>query len=155
MENPLDRALIERIERCYQKLSGALLPCPDATPDRVKWLHEDAPYSLLAHGNAPDPFFIYANRCALRCFRYTREEFLRLPSRLSAASPDRQKRQRMLERLTTEGIVFGYSGLRITRLGESFNIYDGIVWQLTDDDGVSWGQGALFWLSPRTTGHVI
>lgn len=149
MNNLQDRALIERIAHCYQQLNGAPLPGPATVSDRAYWLHQEAPYSLLAHDGTADPRFIYANQCALSCFKYSRAEFLQLPSRLSAASPDRQERQRMLDRLAAEGIVHGYSGVRITRQGEPFHIYNGAIWQLTDDKGERWGQGALFWLSPQ------
>ncbi|QCT21675.1 MEKHLA domain-containing protein [Jejubacter calystegiae] len=143
-----DRALIERIGQCYQKLSGKPLPGPDNVADRAWWLHDKAPYSLLAHDGGDDPHFIYANECALRCFKYSREEMLRLPSRLSAAGSEQQERQQMLDGLTNSGIVSGYSGVRTTRQGESFKIYNGVIWQLKNEDGVLWGQGALFWLSP-------
>lgn len=144
-----DRALIERIAECYQHLAGAPLPCPENVSDIARWLDESAPYSLLAHGKSADPCFIYANQSALECFKYSREEILQLPSRLSAATPDQQERQNMLMRLNTEGIVLGYTGTRITRDGEAFNIYQGVIWQLTDRQGMLLGQAALFWLFPE------
>lgn len=144
-----DRTLIERIAACYQHLAGVPLPQPENVGDLARWIDESAPYSLLAHGKSADPCFIYANQSALRSFKYSREEILLLPSRLSAATPERQERQNMLTRLNTEGIVFGYSGIRITREGEAFNIYRGVIWQLTDRQGMSLGQAALFWRSPE------
>lgn len=144
-----DRALIERIADCYQDLAGVPLPRPEKVTDIAQWLHDSAPYSLLAHNNSADPCFIYANQSALACFKYSREEILQLPSRLSAATPDQQERRHMLMRLGSEGIVSGYSGIRITRQGEPFNIYQGVIWQLTDEKGAFWGQAALFWLTPE------
>lgn len=155
MNNFSERELIGRIALCYQKLSGEPLPGLGTVADRIRWLHHEAPYSLLAHNGGADPHFIYANECALKCFKYSREEILRLPSRLSAASPDQQERQRMLESLTTKGIVHGYSGMRITSQGESFRIYNGVIWQLNDDDGCSWGQAALFWPSPQESQRIL
>lgn len=143
----VDRLMIERIAWCYENLAGAPLPCIEKADDWVRWLDKSAPYSLLAHSNAADPHFIYANHFAQKCFGYTREEFLLLPSRKSAASPDREARQKMLSRLNTEGIVKGYSGERITHSGARFTIFDGVIWQLTDEKGMNWGQGALFWLT--------
>ncbi|MCS3429941.1 MEKHLA domain-containing protein [Klebsiella sp. BIGb0407] len=144
-----DRALIERIADCYLQRAGVPLPSPENVSDLASWLDDSAPYSLLAHDSSADPRFIYANQSALKCFKYSREEMLQLPSRLSAATPDQQERQSMLMRLKTEGIVFGYSGVRITRQGEAFNIYQGVIWQLTDKEGKSLGQAALFWLTPE------
>jgi hypothetical protein len=151
MDNFSDRTLIERIDRCYQQLSGKPLPSPAGIAKRLWWLHQEAPYSLVAHGKGPDPHFIYANEYALRCFKYSREAFLQLPSRLSAASVDRPERQRMLNSLAANGIVSGYSGTRLTCQGEPFTIYDGVLWQLKDNEGLIWGQAALFWLSPEAS----
>ena len=44
----------------------------------------DAPAALLMHGNEADPVFCYANRTAQRLWGLTWNEFMRLPSRLSA-----------------------------------------------------------------------
>lgn len=143
-----DKALIERINFCYKEISGKTLPCPKTITDENWWLHHAAPFSLLAHSWGADPQFIYANECALKCFKYSREEILRLPSRLSAASPEQQERQQVLSKLESKGIVRGYSGMRITSQGELFRIYNGVIWQLKNNDGTFWGQGAIFWLSP-------
>ncbi|MBW7983496.1 MEKHLA domain-containing protein [Enterobacillus tribolii] len=140
-----DKALIEHIDLCYHQLSGEPLPSPKSITGRAWWLHQEAPYAILAHGVGPDPHFIYANQCALACFKYSREEMMGLPSRLSAANTEQQERQRMLDTLATKGIVHGYSGIRITSRGESFRIYNGVIWQLQNDDKSLWGQGALFW----------
>ncbi len=44
----------------------------------------DAPAALLMHGNEADPVFCYANRTAQGLWGLTWDEFIRLPSRLSA-----------------------------------------------------------------------
>ncbi|MGC6388902.1 MEKHLA domain-containing protein [Ewingella sp. S1.OA.A_B6] len=46
--------------------------------------------------------------------------------------------------LSTEVIVRGYSGIRINSQGGPLRIYNGIIWQLKDDEGTFWGQRALF-----------
>ena len=155
MHDFLDRPLIERIEICYKMMSGRPLPGPDRITDREWWLHYTAPYSILAHNGGADPHFIYANEFALRCFKYSREEMLSLPSRLSAAAPDQQERQKMLSGLASKGIVHGYSGVRVTRQGASFSIHNGVIWQLKNDDGTLWGQAAFFWLSPEESEQFL
>lgn len=140
-----ERALIERIEASYQKITGQPLPSPQQYSDRIWWLHHEAPYSILAHAGGPDPVFIYANQCALQCFQYSREQILQLPSRLSAATLDQQARQVILDSLAIKGIVQGYTGMRVNSKGEFFPIYDCEIWQLKDDADVLWGQAALFW----------
>ncbi|WP_447873019.1 MEKHLA domain-containing protein [Serratia fonticola] len=148
-----DSALIHCIDLAYQKLSGKHLPSPKNLTDRSWWLHHEAPYCILAHNNDNDPHFIYANQCALKCFEYPREEILQLPSRLSAATSEQLERQQLLNALANKGIIHDYSGVRITREGKTFNIYNGVIWQLKNDDEESWGQAALFWLSPNVIEH--
>lgn len=140
-----DLSLIVQIDNCFYALNGAPLPCPAGIPDRYRWLHENAPYSLLAHHAGADPHFIYANRHALYCFQYTPDEMLSLPSRLSAAEKDRPERERFLQRVIAVGIVYHYTGLRVDKYGNAFAIHDGILWQLKHPDGTVWGQAALFW----------
>lgn len=139
-------SIVGKLDDNFRALSGRPLPSPLGVPDRQVWLDRDAPYSLLAHNTKEeDPHFIYANQRALDCFKYTMEEILTLPSRLSAAEGDRAERQRLLNDVKRDGIAYDYSGPRIDRNGKSFMIYDGVVWQLKHDDGTIWGQAALFW----------
>jgi len=138
-------SLLKQIDESFAKLNGSVLPCPDNINDRYKWLDEAAPYSILAHNADKDPHFIYANQYALTCFKYTEEEMLALPSRLSAGEQDREERQKLLDTVTKKGIAYNYEGPRVDKNGNTFNIYDGIVWQLRFDDGTIWGQGAIFW----------
>ncbi|SEI56471.1 MEKHLA domain-containing protein [Dyadobacter sp. SG02] len=147
-------ALIRQINESFHRLSGQPLYAPGAAapgaaareaPDVHQWLHEEAPYAILAHNTDADPRFIYANAQALASFKYSQEEILAVPSRLSASQQDRPERQRMLEIVLRDGIVYNYSGPRVDKYGNSFMIYDGIVWQLRDADGQVFGQAALFW----------
>lgn len=43
-----------------------------------------APFAVMSHGLEVDPVFNYANQCALDLFEMTWEDFIKLPSRLSA-----------------------------------------------------------------------
>src|SRR5262249_32264936 len=92
----------------------------------------------------PDPRFVYANRTAQRCFEYSWDEFVALPSRLSAQTAERAAREQLLARVTAHGFLCGYRGLRIAKSGPRFWIEDGTVWQLIDRHGVRHGQAALF-----------
>lgn len=113
------------------------------------WLYAQAPFALLAHDGGLDPRFIYANLAAQRCFEYSWEEFIGMPSRLSAGPADRAERQRLLDAVRREGLVRGYRGLRVAKSGRSFWIEDGVIWQLVDEAGVVRGQAALFYLNSR------
>ncbi|HVE22228.1 MAG TPA: MEKHLA domain-containing protein [Acidocella sp.] len=129
----------------YQRLTGrALLPQSVAQEERVRWMYEDAPFCVLAHNTQADPLFIYANQAAQRCFEYSWDEFLRVPSRLSAETADRFERQQLLDAVTRDGFAVGYRGLRVAKSGRRFWIEDGIVWQLRDTSGRVHGQAATF-----------
>ncbi|NKI75606.1 MEKHLA domain-containing protein [Dickeya sp. CFBP 2040] len=143
-------ALLKRIDECYEAVNGKRLFCPESIEDRYLWLDQQAPYSILAHGGGTDPIFIYANNCALRCFKYSHEEILRLPSRLSASPSDRAERQKLLDIATRDGIAKNYTGPRVDKHGNFFTIYDGEVWQLGYNSDNVWGQAALFWPVPHS-----
>lgn len=108
------------------------------------WLYREAPFVVLAHNTEADPKFIYANRAAQLCFDYSWDEFMSLPSRLSAEAPDRAQRQALLDEVSRHGFMTGYRGVRVAKSGRRFIIEDGIVWELLDRDGKRHGQAATF-----------
>jgi PAS domain-containing protein len=110
----------------------------------AQWLYHDATFVVVAHNTDEDPRFIYANRAAQACFGYSWNEFMALPSRLSAQAPDRAERQALLDTVARKGFASGYRGLRIAKCGRRFWIDDGFVWQLVGEDGTLWGQAATF-----------
>ena len=125
----------------HARLVGApLVP----TDKDAAWLYEQAPFVVLAHNTEPDPIFIYANRTAQKCFGYSWEEFLTLPSRLSAETADQAARQVLLDAVAKTGFMTGYSGVRVAKSGARFHIEHGVVWELLDPEGVRRGQAATF-----------
>jgi PAS domain S-box-containing protein len=136
-----DPEFFELLTGSYARLVGA----PLVPGERgAAWLYQQAPFAVLAHNTDADPRFIYANKAAQDCFGYTWEEFMALPSRLSAEVAEQPERQRLLEAVTRNGFMSGYRGLRIAKSGRRFWIEDGVVWQLLDAGGVSRGQAATF-----------
>ncbi len=128
----------------YRRLTGRALL--DEVPNHAEALRLalwDAPFAVVAHGIEDDPVFFYGNRYALLCFEMSFEEFARRPSRLSAEPLAREERARLLERVTQQGYVDGYAGMRIAKSGRRFMI-DGTVWNLADEQGVRHGQAAIF-----------
>ncbi|MGE6784275.1 MEKHLA domain-containing protein [Ensifer adhaerens] len=109
-----------------------------------RWLYESAPFALLAHDRSEDPRFFYANRTAQACFGYDWQEFVGMPSRLSAEAPDRAERQHLLDSVAAKGFIDNYRGLRIAKSGRRFWIEDATVWQLTRANGEHAGQAAMF-----------
>ncbi len=126
----------------FRRLVGRpLIPEPDLGPD---WLYAQAPFAVLSHDTSADPLFVYANRAAQRAFGYTWEEFVGMPSRLSAEAPERAERQRLLDAVARDGFVSDYACIRVAKDGRRFPVTEGIVWQLVDEDGTVRGQAATF-----------
>lgn len=129
----------------YLRVVGTPLVAQDRSAAEVaRWLYHDAPFGLLAHQGEPDPLFCYANRTAQYHFGYRWEEFIGLPSRLSAKSPDRAERAQLLDDVTRKGYSTDYRGLRVAKSGTQFWIEDATVWNLVDRDGIQHGQAAVF-----------
>ena len=129
----------------YRRIVGRDLVPPGLDElQAIRWLYEDAPDCVLAHDRGADPRFVYANKAAQRCFEYSWQEFIALPSRLSAEAPARAERQALLDQVAQNGFAAGYRGMRVSRSGRRFAIEDGIVWQLIDRDGLLHGQAAMF-----------
>jgi hypothetical protein len=146
----VDPDFFDLITNSFCRLVGKPLAVEGQGPD---WLYSDAPFPVLAHNTEPDPRFIYANKTAQACFEYTWDEFISLPSRLSAEAPNRAERQRLMEAVALKGFISDYSGLRISKSGRRFSIENGIVWQLIDRNGHSHGQAATFssWKTPEVS----
>jgi PAS domain S-box-containing protein len=142
--SPTDDGFADLLTSSYQRLVGrALLPGTVAARDASRWLYEQASFALLAHDTSPDPVFVYANRTAQRRFEYSWEEFMGMPSRLSAEAPNRGERQALLNDVLRQGFVDDYRGLRITKSGRRFWVEAATVWNLIDADRNLHGQAAL------------
>ena len=129
----------------YKHLTGKSLI--EDFPSEVGALREalwNAPRGIVAHGTEADPVFFYGNRLALQLFEMSFEEFTCLPSRLSADSEGQAVRAELLEKVSRQGFVDGYSGMRIAQSGRRFRITDATVWNLVDEAGVRQGQAAVF-----------
>ena len=143
LATPPDAALQDTrlvlISESYQRLTGKLLF--EAFDPQAMW---NAPRAIVAHGTEADPVFFYANELALRLFEMNFAEFSRLPSRLSAEPEGLAARVVLMEKVTRQGFIDGYSGMRIASSGKRFMITDATVWNLVDEAGVYHGQAATF-----------
>jgi PAS domain S-box-containing protein len=136
-----DQEFFDLITQSFDRMVGTPLVPSGGSPH---WLYNDAPFVVLSHNRQPDPRFVYANRAAQSCFGYSWEEFITLPSRLSAEEPNRAERQRLLDAVTANGFIDDYRGVRIAKSGRRFWIEKAIVWQVVDDHGRLLGQAATF-----------
>lgn len=103
-----------------------------------------APRVIVAHGTEADPVFFYGNRLALHTFDMDFASFTRLPSRYSAEPLAREERARLLERVSRDGFIDDYAGVRISASGKRFRIERAVVWNLVDPAGGHHGQAATF-----------
>lgn len=150
MDLPLykDPDFIRLLNESHERLLGQpLLPGPMEAVEAAHWLYEEAPFAVLAHNTDADPRFIYGNKAAQRRFEYSWDELTRLPSRLSAEAPNREERERFLERVRRAGFESGYRGIRITKTGKRFLIEQATLWELRDAAGLVHGQAVVI---PRT-----
>ena len=86
----------------------------------------------------------YANRTAQGLWGLTWDEFIRLPSRLSAEPLVQAERDRLLARVRAHGFIDDYQGVRIARDGTRFRISGAVVWMVVVEGEKAHGQAALF-----------
>jgi PAS domain-containing protein len=127
----------------YRHWTGMRLIAHD--PDTHEGVEEllEAPFAVASHNTQDDPVFNYANNAALKLFGMEREEILGLPSRFSAELVAQEERASLLERVTRNGYVNDYSGVRIAKSGLRFLIRNAVVWNVIDEQGNYHGQAAL------------
>ena len=129
------------IAESYQRLLGK--PLVSASGDIALDLWQ-APQVIVAHGTEDDPVFFYGNRRALDVFEMAFADFICLPSRFSAEPLLREERARLLERVSRDGYIDDYAGVRVSASGRRFRIERAVVWNLIDAAGVCHGQAATF-----------
>lgn len=133
----------------HRRLAGRELVAPPpgtaagAMAAQARALYE-SPIVVLAHGIESDPIVNYGNAAALALWEMPWETFTRMPSRLTAAPADRVERDRQLAAATAAGILFDYSGVRVSASGRRFRISGATVWNLVDEQGWRRGQAAAF-----------
>jgi len=127
------------IVESFQRLTGK--PLLEAYDLQALW---NAPFAVVAHGTGSDPVFFYGNKLALRLFEMSFDGFTQLPSRLSAEPLAQQERASLLARVTAQGFVDDYCGMRISSTNKRFMITNATVWNLIDGEGVCHGQAAAF-----------
>lgn len=134
-------ARIALIAESYARLLGRPLVADGDDPVAALWL---TPAAIVAHGTEDDPLFFFGNAAALAAFETTLDDFVGMPSRLSAEAPLRDERQALLDRVARDGFIDDYAGVRISATGRRFRIAGAVVWNLVDAAGVRHGQAATF-----------
>jgi hypothetical protein len=134
----------QRLLDSYRRLLGRELIEREGTPEEQSRRLFDAPFAVLSHGTQADPILNYANRTTLELWETDLPTLLATPSRLTAEPVHRDERARLLARVTRDGYIDDYSGIRISRTSRRFLIDRAVVWNITDEDGQYIGQAATF-----------
>lgn len=116
----------------------------DSELDHYRALYE-APFCVLSHGTEKDPIFNYGNRLALKLFEFDWDGFTALPSRFSAESQVQEERERLLKKVTENGFIDDYQGVRVSSSGKRFLVQNAVVWNLFDKNDVYQGQAAILY----------
>ncbi len=132
--------LCSSFERWTEK---KLLPIQSSNEELIKQLFY-APFALVSHGTEADPIFNFGNQTSLNLFEMEWEDFTQLPSRKSAEPVNREERARFMARVTREGFIDDYSGIRIAATGKRFMIEKATVWNIVDEKEQYCGQAAVF-----------
>jgi hypothetical protein len=134
---------VARLLTSYQHWTGQeLLELPpDMTVAEALYRAE---FVVISHGTQADPVFNYGNLAAQRLFEMSWAELTALPSRCSAEPVNRDDRARLMERVTTQGFIDDYRGVRISSTGRRFLIEQAFVWNVLDEAGALIGQAATF-----------
>lgn len=143
-ENNYLSSHIQLLHNSLQTLTGQNLIKKNESPEEAAHRIFHAPFALLSHSNAPDPILTYGNRTILEIFELNWEELITTLSRYTAEAPDREERAQLLARVTANGFIDDYSGVRVSQNGQRFRIKQALVWNLTSDQGSFCGQAAMF-----------
>jgi hypothetical protein len=128
----------------YERFTGRqLLPAGPSPAQRARALFE-APFVVVSHDTAADPVLTYGNLAALALWETDWATLTRLPSRLTAEPLERAERQRLLARVSRDGFIDDYSGIRVSASGRRFRIEGATVWNLVDAAARHLGQAAAF-----------
>ncbi|HEY0958681.1 MAG TPA: MEKHLA domain-containing protein [Novosphingobium sp.] len=141
--DPALTAKIALIAESFVHLLGYPLVEADRDPIMALW---EIPKVVVAHGAQEDPIFFFGNAQALAAFECDVATFTTMPSRLSAEAPARSERQKLLDRVSRNGFIDDYAGVRISSKGRRFHIERATVWNLMDVEGNYHGQAATFTL---------
>ncbi|MEN9847744.1 MAG: hypothetical protein RL368_484 [Pseudomonadota bacterium] len=127
-----------------QVLGYSLLDKLSADPveQAVQLFHADK--VVVSHGTQADPLLNYGNQTALKLWETDWEHLTLMPSRLTAEPMERSERAVLLQRVTENGYIDDYTGIRISTTGKRFQIKQAIVWNVYNPQGQYCGQAATF-----------
>ncbi len=143
-ENGYLKDYVYLISDSLRKLANIEIVDFSLSPEEQAQQAFNSDYVLLAHTGSNEPIFNYANQTALNLFEMSWEEITNMPSKYSAESDERDKREKFLADVAEKGFSKNYSGIRISKSGRRFEIKNVILWNVYDSENNRIGQAALF-----------
>lgn len=134
---------VQRLLNSFERLTGKSIINRSSPKEDYKKVEEGG-FVLVSHNGAKDPILNYGNSFALNLWELSWEEFTQTPSRKTAESDLRDKRQQMLEVAEKQGYFDKYEGVRISSSGKRFLIKNAIIWNVFDENNEKVGQAAYF-----------
>ncbi len=144
-DNNYNAEQAERLLSSFERLTGkSLIPISIIGEERYKALFE-AQFPVLSHNAESDPKLNYSNAAGMEQFEISWEQLIKLPSRYTAEPQIQEERDRLLKAVTENGFIDDYQGIRISAKGHRFFVEKAIVWNVIDEEGTYWGQGAVLY----------
>jgi MEKHLA domain-containing protein len=128
----------------YRHWTGRPLVANQQGPEKLILELFEAPYVIVSHGTEDNPVFNFGNKAALELFELDWNQFIKLPSRESVETTSREERGKLMARVSADGYISHYSGVRISSSGKRFLIKEATIWNVVDKEGTYFGQAAMF-----------
>ena len=144
LSTPEYRRHAQRLIASYHHWTRQHLVPPETAADRLVETLFHAEFAIVSHGTEDDPVFNFGNAVALELFEMDWNDFTDLPSRRSAEPVAQAERTALMARVSREGFVRHYRGVRVSAKGKRFMIDDGTVWDIVDSEGRNHGRAARF-----------
>ena len=134
----------QRMLNSFRKWTSKELITRTGSPEQDAQILFEVSFAVVSHGIESEPIFKYGNKKALELFEMDWDEFTKMPSRNSAESIHQEQRAKFMDKVTRNGFVDNYQGVRVSKTGRRFLIKGAIVWNVLNEDGNYCGQAATF-----------
>jgi hypothetical protein len=144
-DNDYQAAFIARVVESFARVTGkSLVEEARLTPGALGRSAYFAEFALLCHRGDAQVILNYGNAFSLALWECDWDTFVSTPSGETAPDEAAGARDLLMQQVSRDSFVAGYSGPRVSRTGRRFLIQDVTVWRLIDATGDSFGVGAYF-----------
>ena len=144
-ENDYHALFVARVVEAFARVTAkSLVDEAGLDPDALGRSAYFGDFALLCHRGGADAVLNYGNAFALRLWQCDWSSFVTTPSAATTPMEVSGARDLLMQKVSRDNFVRGYSGERIDRTGRRFLIQDVTVWRLLDAAGNSFGMAAFF-----------